>query len=146
MRALIALGAGALFGMGLALSGMIDPHRVQAFLDLFGAWDPTLAFVMAGALLPMAIAWRVRARMAKPLAGETFAIPDATGIDARLCLGAVLFGIGWGLGGLCPGPAFAALALAPFDAAIFVFAMLAGMALQRLAAHGPARRLLGEKA
>jgi uncharacterized membrane protein YedE/YeeE len=122
MRALIALAAGALFGAGLALSGMADPARVRAFLDLFGAWDPTLAFVMGGAILPMALAWRIRPRMDRPLADEAF---------GRLAIGAILFGAGWGLGGLCPGPAIASLVLYPLSVAPFLLAMGAGFALHR---------------
>ncbi len=128
----LALLAGVLFGTGLAISGMTDPQRVRDFLDLGGAWDPTLAFVMGGAIVPMAIAWRVRARMARPLADAAFHLPDTRRLDPRLALGAVLFGIGWGLGGLCPGPAVASLALAPLQVAPFLVAMLAGMALHRL--------------
>ena len=127
----LALLAGALFGAGLALSGMVDPAKVRGFLDIFGAWNPTLAFVMAGAMLPMAIAWRVRARLAAPLAERRFHLPETRAVDAPLVAGAVLFGMGWGVAGLCPGPAIADLALAPRPAAIFVLAMFAGMAVHR---------------
>jgi hypothetical protein len=130
-QSIIALAAGTLFGAGLALSGMADPQRVQAFLDLGGAWDPTLAFVMAGAVLVMLIAWAVQRRMAKPLAVGRFDLPDTRRIDAKLALGALLFGAGWGIGGLCPGPALADLAIAPDRAALFVAAMLAGMAVHK---------------
>ncbi len=132
-RALIALFAGALFGAGLAISGMADPMRVKAFLDLFGAWDPTLAFVMGGAIIPMAIAWRVQRRMAKPLADASFALPGTTQIDGKLAIGAVLFGMGWGIIGLCPGPALADLALEPIQAAVAVAAMIIGMMAHRFA-------------
>lgn len=131
-RGLFALGAGLLFGAGVTVSGMVDPRRVRGFLDLFGAWDPTLAFVMAGALIPMALAWAAQRRMRRPLCGDGFSIPAARGIDARLVAGALLFGVGWGIAGLCPGPAIADLALAPGPAAVFVAAMLAGMAAHRL--------------
>ncbi|RYF97683.1 MAG: YeeE/YedE family protein [Caulobacteraceae bacterium] len=134
-QSLIALFAGTLFGAGLALSGMADPRRVQGFLDLLGPWDPTLAFVMAGALMPMAIAWVVQKRLEKPFADAHFNLPGTTMLDARLMLGAILFGVGWGIAGLCPGPAVAGLALAPASAAIFVIAMLAGMVLERLSAR-----------
>lgn len=127
-----ALAAGTVFGAGLALSGMADPRRVRAFLDIFGAWDPTLAFVMGAALLPMAIAWPIRRRMARPLLAAGFDLPAARRIDARLLAGAALFGIGWGISGLCPGPAIAGLALAPAQAAVAVAAIAAGMALHRL--------------
>ena len=140
-RALIALLAGVLFGAGLAHSGMSDPARVRAFLDLFGgAWDPTLAFVLGGAIVPMAIAWRVRRRFDAPLADTSFTLPATTGITPSLIGGSVLFGIGWGVAGLCPGPALADLALAPVPAAIFIAAMLGGMMLHRLLPVAPAGR------
>lgn len=122
-----ALLAGALFGAGLALSGMSDPAKVRGFLDIFGTWNPTLMFVMGGALIPMGLAWRIQAKLRAPLAAARFSLPDTTGLDARLMGGAALFGVGWGIAGLCPGPAIADLALAPREAAIFVLAMLAGM-------------------
>jgi len=129
----IALAAGLIFGAGLAVSGMADPQRVQAFLDLFGAWDPTLAFVMGGAMIPMAIAWAVQRRMAAPVAASRFDLPGTNRIDPRLAIGALIFGAGWGIGGLCPGPAIADLAIAPAPAAMFIAAMLAGMAVHRFA-------------
>lgn len=131
-RSLVALFAGTLFGAGLALSGMADPRRVQRFLDLLGEWDPTLAFVMAGALIPMAIAWLIQKRLEKPLADAHFDLPGTSRLDTKLAFGAILFGIGWGIAGLCPGPAVAGLAIAPASAAIFVVAMLAGMILERV--------------
>lgn len=141
-RVLIALLAGVLFGAGLAHSGMSDPARVRAFLDLFGgAWDPTLAFVMGGAILPMAVAWRIRQRLDAPVADTSFVLPATTGITQSLIGGSVLFGIGWGIAGLCPGPAIADLAIAPGPAAIFVAAMLGGMILHRLLPAFPAKRL-----
>ncbi|AZI35305.1 hypothetical protein NT2_26_00060 [Caenibius tardaugens NBRC 16725] len=130
----ISLLAGLLFGAGLAVSGMADPARVRAFLDLFGTWDPTLAFVMAGAMLPMAIAWLIQKRMPRPIAFEAFDLPSTSLLDAKLLGGASLFGIGWGIAGLCPGPALADLAIAPFEAGIFVITMLAGMAAHRITA------------
>jgi len=132
MRLVIALVAGTLFGAGLAVGGMLDFVRVQGFLDLFGAWDPTLAFVMGGALIPMAIAWQVRKAMARPFADAHFDLPDTRRLDARLAIGAVLFGVGWGIGGLCPGPGVAALSTQPAGAAVFVAAMLGGMLVHRL--------------
>jgi uncharacterized protein len=133
MTRAIALLAGLLFGAGLALSGMTDPLRVRGFLDLRGAWDPTLAFVMAGAVSIMALAWVIRQRIQAPLAAQTFDLPATGTIDRKLAAGALLFGMGWGIGGLCPGPAIANLAVMPAQAALFVAAMLAGMALHRLA-------------
>jgi uncharacterized membrane protein YedE/YeeE len=133
MRIVLALLSGALFGAGLAISGMADPMRVRAFLDLLGAWDPTLAFVMGGAIIPMALAWMVQKRVERPFADNAFTLPDTRGIDGKLALGAILFGIGWGIGGLCPGPAIASMALAPATVAPFVLAMLGGMAIYRFA-------------
>lgn len=129
---LIPLASGTIFGAGLAIGGMTDPVRVRGFLDLFGDWDPTLAFVMGGAVLIMAIAWMVQRRMLHPAFAETFALPDRNDLTPRLIGGSALFGIGWGIAGLCPGPGFAALAIAPASAAIFVTAMLAGMLVVRL--------------
>jgi len=137
-QSFIALFAGALFGAGLAFSGMADPQRVRGFLDLFGTWDPTLAFVMGGALVPMAIAWRVQKRMTAPLSAMQFSLPTNRDLDPRLIGGAALFGVGWGAAGLCPGPAIADLAIAPVPAAIFVVAMLGGMILHRLLPATPA--------
>ena len=128
-RLLPPLVSGTLFGAGLTLSGMTDPARVRGFLDLFGNWDPTLAFVMGGAVAVMAVAWRIRARMAKPLFGERFSLPDRSDLDPGLLVGSALFGIGWGIAGLCPGPAIASLALSPTAVLPFVAAMLAGMAI-----------------
>lgn len=128
----VALLSGLLFGAGLAYSGMGDPARVQAFLDLFGNWDPTLAFVMGGAMIPMALAWLIQRRMPQPLACEAFDLPGTALLDRKLVFGALLFGAGWGIGGLCPGPAIADLAIAPMSAGIFVAALLAGMGLHRL--------------
>ncbi|MFN4019979.1 MAG: DUF6691 family protein [Erythrobacter sp.] len=129
---LIPLASGTIFGAGLALGGMTDPARVRGFLDLFGAWDPTLAFVMGGAVLVMALAWLIQKRMQRPVFAQGFSLPDRSDITPRLVGGSALFGIGWGIAGLCPGPGFAALAIQPAAAAIFVSAMLAGMLLVRL--------------
>lgn len=128
-RSLIALVSGTLFGFGLALSGMMNPTRVRGFLDLFGHWDPTLAFVMGGALIVMALAWRIQRRLERPLVCDDFSIPGTSLIDAKLIGGAALFGIGWGLAGLCPGPAIASLAIYPQSVILFVAAMVVGMAL-----------------
>lgn len=121
-RVVIAAAAGLVFGLGLAISDMINPARVLGFLDLFGVWDPTLAFVMIGALIPMAIAWRIDA-------AQLPAPPSAGPIDARLVGGAALFGVGWGLVGFCPGPAIAALGPGAPESLLFLGAMAAGMAL-----------------
>lgn len=134
-RLVVSLFAGMVFGAGLAWSGMADPHRVRSFLDLFGNWDPTLAFVMGGAMLPMAAAWMIQRRMDAPFADAHFDLPGTQKLDKRLIAGAVLFGIGWGIGGLCPGPAIADLTISPANAAIFVLAMLAGMGAHRIMSH-----------
>lgn len=132
MKTLSSLVAGTVFGAGLTVGGMTDPARVRGFLDLFGDWDPTLAFVMGAALVVMAIAWRVVPGMARPIFEEGFSIPSRTDLTPQLIGGAVLFGVGWGIAGLCPGPGFAALAIEPVSAAIFVAALFAGMLLHRM--------------
>ncbi len=124
----ISLASGTIFGLGLAVSGMMDPKRVRGFLDILGDWDPTLAFVMGGAVSIMAFAWQFQRRMTKPFASTTFTLPDTRRIDLKLLSGASLFGIGWGLTGLCPGPAIASLSTSFFQAMIFVTSMLVGMA------------------
>lgn len=126
------LAVGTLFGAGLALSGMTNPGRVLGFLDVAGRWDPTLAIVLAAALVPSAIAYLQVRRMPRPIMAEEFCIPQNRVIERRLVLGAALFGIGWGLVGLCPGPALAGLVLGAWQTWVFVAAMIAGMALQRL--------------
>ncbi len=133
LERLVILASGILFGAGLTLGGMTDPARVRGFLDLFGAWDPTLAFVMGGAVIVMAIGWGIQRRLARPVLAESFSLPTARDITPRLVGGSALFGIGWGIAGLCPGPGIAALVIEPFSAAIFVAAMLAGMFAVRLA-------------
>lgn len=125
-RSLVALLSGALFGIGLMISGMTDTTKVIAWLDFFGDWDPTLAFVMGGAMIPVAIAWRFTTRGA-PLTGGSFPPPSRTRIERHLVIGSVLFGAGWGLVGLCPGPALASLAWGGWPGMVFLAAMLAGM-------------------
>lgn len=126
MRALIALFSGALFGAGLHVSGMTDTAKVRGFLDFAGAWDPTLAFVMGGAMLPMLVAWRLT-RGRTPLAGASFPAPPVSEITRPLIAGSILFGVGWGLVGLCPGPALASLTYGGWQGVLFLAAMLAGM-------------------
>lgn len=123
---------GLLFGAGLALSGMVNPARVLGFLDVAGTWDPTLAFVLFAALLPSAAAYAVSRRMRQPVMADEFCIPQNREIEPRLVVGAALFGIGWGLVGLCPGPAIAGLVFGRSETWLFVLAMIAGMWLQRV--------------
>lgn len=128
IRLLSALAAGLLFGIGLTVSQMVDPAKVLNFLDLAGHWDPSLAFVLAGAVGTSAIGFRLIRRRPAPLFADDFKLPTARRIDRRLVTGSALFGIGWGLVGLCPGPAITDLALDPRGVGLFVAAMLAGMA------------------
>jgi uncharacterized protein len=123
---LVALTAGLLFGLGLGFSQMIDPQRVIGFLDIFGTWDPTLAFVMGGAVLVTLISFRLILRRPTPLLSRQFVLPTRNDIDRPLVLGAALFGVGWGLGGYCPGPAIAALSLGSANPLLFLAAMVAG--------------------
>ena len=129
MRTLIALLSGLVFGLGLIASGMTQPTKVKAFLDVFGAWDPSLALVMGGAIAVGVVAFAAARRRAASWSGDPMQIPTNTVIDARLVGGGVLFGIGWGLAGFCPGPALVSLGSGAGEAAIFVAAMLIGMAL-----------------
>lgn len=128
LRPFVALIAGLLFGFGLALSGMLNPEKVRGFLDIFGNWDPSLAFVLAGAVLVAAIGTLITRAMAKPVLDSTFHTPPPNGkIDASLITGSVLFGIGWGISGLCPGPAIASIGRDVSTIYVFVLAMVAGM-------------------
>ncbi|KNY17614.1 membrane protein [Shinella sp. SUS2] len=126
---LSALACGALFGLGLALSGMLDPARVQGFLDLAGDWDPSLAFVLGGAVAVMALGLALIRRLPRPAFSDGLHLPDTHPVDRRLILGSALFGLGWGLGGFCPGPALAALSLGRPEPLLFVACMVAGMVL-----------------
>ena len=132
MKALVGLVSGTVFGVGLALSGMMDPARVRGFLDIFGEWDPTLAFVMAGAIAVMAVAWSIQRHVAAPAYAEGFDLPGTEKLTVRLIAGSALFGAGWGLGGLCPGPGIASLGTGPIGAAVFVVSMIVGFLLFRL--------------
>jgi len=137
LRLAAALLSGLLFGIGLALSGLLDPARVRGFLDVTGAWDPTLAFVLAGAVTASSLGTALARSLRRPLLADTFDWPTRTRIDRPLVLGAALFGIGWGLSGFCPGPAVAALSTGLRPVIVFVAAMLVGMA-----PHGALRRRL----
>ncbi|NNJ74282.1 MAG: YeeE/YedE family protein [Anderseniella sp.] len=134
MRKLIALLAGLIFGFGLVVSDMINPARVLGFLDLFGGrWDPTLGFVMLGAVLVMAIAWVMAGKRDEPVFGGDMPGAAASLIDRRLIGGAAIFGLGWGLVGLCPGPALAGLLVGGTSVWVFIAAMILGMGVQNMA-------------
>ena len=124
-----ALFAGLLFGFGLSVSGMLNPAKVIGFLDVAGQWDPSLAFVLAGAVTVSALSYALRVGMRKPVFADAFHVPASNAIDGKLVSGAALFGVGWGLVGLCPGPAIAGLLLGKWQLVVFVAAMLAGMSL-----------------
>lgn len=128
MSALAAFAAGLVFGLGLLVSGMTDPGKVIGFLDLFGRWDPSLACVMAGAILVAVFAFLFARRRAQAFLGGAMHLPTARDIDHRLVGGSLVFGVGWGLAGFCPGPALVSFALG-HKAAIFVAAMMGGMAI-----------------
>lgn len=129
---LAALVSGALFGLGLAMAGMTDPRRVLGFLDLFGDFDPTLVFVLGGAVATTTLLFRFVLRRGSPLLAQTFHLSNLKHVDKRLIGGAALFGIGWGIAGYCPGPALAGLGIASTESLWFVPAMLAGILLHRL--------------
>lgn len=126
-RSFFAALSGALFGAGLLVSGMIDTVKVQGWLDVFGDWDPTLAFVMGGAIIPMFVAWRIAAARRVAVLGNALPEKPAQTLDGRLIWGSVLFGAGWGLVGLCPGPALAAAFLNGWGGVVFLLAMVAAM-------------------
>ena len=129
MRLLVSAIAGLIFAGGLALAGMTRPGKVVAFLDVAGDWDPSLAFVMMGAIGVHFLAYRLLPRLKEPLLGGHFSVPLRSHIDARLVGGAALFGVGWGISGYCPGPGVVTAATGSTDALLFTGAMLAGMAL-----------------
>lgn len=124
---LTALMSGLVFSFGLIVSQMVNPGKVQGFLDIFGNWDPSLMFVLGGAIPVAFIAVRLSRAMQKPLLGSTFDMPSKTEIDRPLVVGSAIFGIGWGLGGLCPAPAIASLSVGAEAAVYFVVAMIIGM-------------------
>ncbi|CAN5780029.1 YeeE/YedE thiosulfate transporter family protein [soil metagenome] len=129
MLTVSSLLAGLVFGLGLILSGMANPAKVLGFLDLAGRWDPSLAFVMAGAIAIGAVAFRVARTRTSTLLGAPIKLPTAQQIDRRLLAGGLLFGVGWGIAGFCPGPALVALGMGDIKAVVFVCAMLAGMGI-----------------
>lgn len=135
MQALVAALCGIVFGAGLAVSGMTNPAKVLGFLDVAGHWDPTLLCVMAGALAVTAAGYQLARRSARPWLAAQFALPTRRDLDRDLILGAALFGVGWGLVGLCPGPALAGLWRGSGEIFLFVGAMLAGVVAHRLVTH-----------
>jgi uncharacterized membrane protein YedE/YeeE len=126
VEGLTAAVSGALFGVGLAVAGMTRPEKVIGFLNLFRGWDPSLAFVMGGAIAVHALAWRVLRRRPSPLLGGRFLVPTRRDLDARLLVGAAVFGVGWGLGGFCPGPGLASLATGAPTVVVFAVALVVG--------------------
>lgn len=143
MPLITAFIAGLLFGSGLILSGMSNPAKVLAFLDVAGRWDPSLLFVMVGAILVAALAFRIGGARARTVLGGHIHMPGAAHVDARLVLGSVVFGVGWGLVGYCPGPALTSLGVGGWPTLLFVAAMIAGMAVyevsERIAAWRASR-------
>jgi uncharacterized membrane protein YedE/YeeE len=138
MQVLTALLAGLVFGIGLIVSGMFNPAKVLGFLDLAGSWDPSLALVMGGAIAVGGIAFAVADRRSTTLLGTPMMLPTARNLEARLVLGSLMFGVGWGLAGFCPGPALVALGAGYGKAVVFVVAMLAGMLAFEWAERGRA--------
>ena len=128
-RNLAAFAAGLLFGLGLAISRMIDPAKVQGFLDLAGKWDPSLAFVMLGAVAIAGLGFRLSGSRSHPVLEPSFQTPANRAVDGPLIAGALIFGIGWGLVGYCPGPALASLLLGRWETVLFIAAMIGGMLL-----------------
>ncbi|EHK67362.1 DUF6691 family protein [Achromobacter arsenitoxydans] len=136
MAGIYAFAAGLIFGLGLIVSGLADPARVLGFLDLAGLWNPTLAFVMGGAVLAASAGFAVLRRRRLSLSGEPMHWPQATRVDLRLAGGSLAFGVGWGLAGFCPGPALVAAAAGIGQALVFAGAMIAGMAIHAIIERG----------
>ena len=134
MKLFFALVTGLVFGTGIAVSGMMDPAKVLNFFDVAGTWDPSLAFVMGGALIVTFLGYRLAWRRQSPLFADRFQVPTGTTIDARLVGGSALFGIGWGIAGFCPGAAIPALGTGRWEVGLFLVAVLAGFYLRRLVA------------
>lgn len=140
MKILSAFLIACVFSLGLCISGLVAPRKVLAFLDLFGAWDPSLIFTMGGGLLVAGLSWLATRSRGASLLGEPMQVPSSTTLDARLIGGGLLFGAGWGLAGVCPGPALVNLGFLSAPAAVFVVAMLCGMALFALVERGTTAR------
>jgi uncharacterized membrane protein YedE/YeeE len=132
MHIFTALIAGLLFGIGLIISGMTNPSKIIGFLDIAGAWDPSLLLVMVGAISLSYFAFRKAGMLTKPLLGDGMQLPKSREVDRRLVTGSLIFGAGWGLAGYCPGPALASIATGAHEPIIFVIAMIAGMAMYEL--------------
>ena len=128
----VSLIVGCIFGLGLAFGGMLDPSKVVGFLDIFGAWDPSLAFVMMGGIMVNAAGYLILIRGKKPIFTEKFHLPDNIFIDRRLIVGSAIFGVGWGLAGLCPGPVVGSLFLNPNSIVPFLLIMLVGLKIGSL--------------
>lgn len=143
MTFVVNLALGLLFGIGLVISGMSDPAKVLNFLDLAGAWDPSLAFVMGGAVVVAFFGYRLVLKRDRPVVGSSFRIPTRSELEPRIFVGPAIFGFGWGLSGFCPGPALTALGLAAPGTLIFVPAMFVGMWLARLAGERSAEPAMG---
>lgn len=143
MTFVVNLALGLLFGIGLVISGMSDPAKVLNFLDLAGTWDPSLAFVMGGAVIVAFFGYRLVLKRDRPIVGSSFRIPTRTELEPRIFVGPAIFGFGWGLSGFCPGPALTALGLAAPGTLIFVPAMFVGMWLARLAGERSAEPAMG---
>ena len=146
MKIATSLLAGLLFGAGVTVAEMTNPAKVQAFLDIAGNWDPSLALVMGSALLVSGCAYLVAGRRSKSLLGEPFQIPQSSVVDVRLLVGAAIFGVGWGLGGFCPGPALAALVTGSQSVLLFAGSMLLGILLTRVASAASFSRAESEAA
>jgi len=145
LRIVTALLAGVIFGFGLALSGMMDPTRVRGFLDVAGRFDPSLGFVLAGALTISGLAYAISRKTQHPLLDETYHLPRRHDLDAKLLGGAAIFGIGWGMAGFCPGPAIASLSLGLAQTFVLTAMMLAGIWLHDFWASGNWARPMDQK-
>src|SRR5579872_3970626 len=147
MRILLCFAVGLLFGVGLCVSGMTHPDKVLGFLDLAGAWDPSLAFVMIGAVLVSFGALRLAKQRPRDALGAPFALPPRGAIDRRLIIGSVIFGVGWGLAGICPGPGIVDIGFLEPRALVFVAAVAVGMVIHQLAKlRGPAQKAIEQDA
>lgn len=140
IKSVVSLICGTLFGFGLALSQMINPEKIQGFLDIFGVWDPSLLLVMAGALLVTMLTFRLVLKRPAPLLESQFFLSTRRQVDRPLLIGATLFGIGWGLSGYCPGPAVAGLSLMTWDPLVVLVSILAGFICQKMLADYLSRR------